>query len=85
MKRKHRTQSPKPVQFKIDATQCNLRIGDAVTPDTVVGTDVETGETVSAGCRGEVIGINFSGGEHALIVTIQPIPRRLTSSDGSRS
>jgi hypothetical protein len=49
-----------------------LRVGDAVTPETVVGTDVGTGETVTAGCRGEVIGVNFSGGEHALMVTIQP-------------
>jgi hypothetical protein len=76
MKRNVRTQSPKPVQFKIEASKCSLREGDLVTPGTVVGTDVETGETVTAGCHGKVMGVSFSGGQHALIVTIQPAAQR---------
>jgi hypothetical protein len=76
MKQTRRTRSPRPVQFKIEATRCNLRVDDEVTPDTVVGTEVQTGQTVTAGCRGKVIGVNFSGGEHALVVTIQPTARR---------
>ena len=71
-----RPRSPKPVQFKIEANKCSLRVGDSVTPDTVVGTAVETGETVIAGCHGKVIGVHFSGGEHALIVTVHPKAQR---------
>ena len=70
MKQKPRTRSPKPVQFKIEASRCSLRVGDSVTPDTVIGTDAETGKTVTVGCHGKVMGVHFSGGEHALIVTI---------------
>ena len=39
-------------------------------PDTIIGEDWETGEPVEAGCSGVVEHVAFSGGEHALIVTI---------------
>jgi hypothetical protein len=64
--------SLKPAQFKVEASRCNLCVGDLVSPDTVIGTDIETGETVITGCRGQVVAVNFSGGEHALMVIIQP-------------
>ena len=64
--------SPKPVQFRIEASRCNVRIGDSVTPDTVVGTEHETGKTLTAGCHGKVIAVHFSGGEHTLTLHIQP-------------
>ena len=58
--------------FKIDASRCDLRIGDRVTPETKVGEDFETGETVKAGCHGEVEGINFIADDHALVIGIRP-------------
>ncbi len=50
---------------------CNLRIGNQVSPQTVVGIDHGSGEMVTAGCRGRVVAVTFSGGEHALFVVIE--------------
>ena len=58
-------------EFKVDATQCDLQIGDRVTHDTVIGKDFETDETVTAGCRGRVVAVNFNAGDHALMILIQ--------------
>ncbi len=57
--------------FKIDASQCNLRVGDMVEPETVIGMDFETGETVRAGRHGQVKAVSFSGGGHALTIVIR--------------
>jgi hypothetical protein len=38
----------------------------------MVGEDLETGETVKAGCHGRVEAISFSGDDHALVVVISP-------------
>ncbi len=65
---------PRCIRFKIEASLCNLRIGDEVSPQTVVGIDNESGETVTAGCHGRVVAVTFSGGEHALIVVIETTP-----------
>ncbi len=45
-----------------------------MSPQTVVGIDHESGEMVTAGCHGRVVGGTFIGGEHALIVVIETIP-----------
>jgi hypothetical protein len=52
-----------------------LKVGDRVTPETLVGTDWETGKSVAAGVHGEVVGVNFLGGEHAFLVFIRPDSR----------
>lgn len=73
--RAHMTQDkilPDRILFKIGASRCDLRIDDRVTPETVVGEDFETGETVKAGCHGRVEGINFIADDHALVVAIRP-------------
>lgn len=57
--------------FKIEASRCDLRTGDPVSPETVVGEDIETGETVHAGCHGTVEAISFAGADHALVVLIR--------------
>lgn len=62
-----------PIQFRIEADRCALRIGTPVTPDTVVGTDYETGTTLTAGCHGIVVAVGFSGRDHSLVVQVQPI------------
>ncbi|MBC8446953.1 MAG: YibE/F family protein [Chloroflexi bacterium] len=64
--------SPDPILFKIGASRCDLRVGDRVTPETTVGEDFETGETVKAGCHGRVEGISFIADDHALVVVIRP-------------
>jgi hypothetical protein len=64
--------SSDPILFKIDASRCDLRVGDRVTPETTVGEDFETGEIVKAGRHGQVEAISFSGDDHALIVVISP-------------
>ncbi|MGO9122119.1 MAG: hypothetical protein ACLQPD_31475 [Desulfomonilaceae bacterium] len=69
---KHRNSSvPRHVRFKIAATRCDLRIGDEVSPETIVGVDYESGEILTAGCHGRVEAVTFSGGEHSLIVVIE--------------
>ncbi|MEZ4526593.1 MAG: hypothetical protein R2941_11795 [Desulfobacterales bacterium] len=57
--------------FKIDASRCFVKADDDVSPDTEIGTDYESGETVRAGCRGNVTAVLFSGAEHALTVKIR--------------
>lgn|GEM_PF-3711732 len=59
------------IEFKIDASRCWLRVGDPVTPDTVIGTDATTKKVIKAGQYGWVTGIFFSGGEHTLTIFIQ--------------
>jgi hypothetical protein len=57
--------------FKIDASLCNLRVGDTVEPETVIGMDFETGEMVRARRHGRVEAVSFSGGGHALTIVIR--------------
>ena len=64
------------ILFKIDASRCDLRVSDPVTPETTVGEDFETGEIVKAGCHGQVEAVSFSGDDHALIVVISPVGNR---------
>jgi high-affinity nickel permease len=68
------------IEFKIDASRCWLRVGDPVTPDTVIGIDATTRKVIKAGQYGRVTGILFSGGEHTLTILIQmyhicPMPK----------
>jgi hypothetical protein len=57
--------------FKVDASRCDLRIGDLVDEETIVGEDFETGEILKAGLRGRVQSIGFDAGDHALIITVR--------------
>ncbi|MGQ9556077.1 MAG: YibE/F family protein [Anaerolineae bacterium] len=58
--------------FKVEASRCNLRVDDEVTPETVIGWHPETGEPVRAGIHGRVTDVAFRGGEHTLIVLVSP-------------
>ena len=40
-------------------------------PETVLGIDAESGETITAGCHGVVEAVGFMGGEHVLSVIIR--------------
>jgi hypothetical protein len=62
------------VAFKIEASQCDLRVGDLVSPETVVGRDLESGELVQAGVYGQVMGVHFSSADHALVVLVRAEP-----------
>jgi hypothetical protein len=59
------------ILFKIDASRCDLRVGDAVMPETIIGEDFETHARVRAGCCGRVKGISFDPMDHALLVMIE--------------
>jgi hypothetical protein len=59
------------MMYSIDASWSNVAVGQPVAPETVIGKDLETGETLLAGVDGRVQGVHFSGGEHALIVLVQ--------------
>jgi uncharacterized membrane protein len=58
--------------FKVKAQLFLLQVGDRVTPDTVVGQDVQLGAPVRAGRFGQVRFIGFAGDDQTLIVAIQP-------------
>jgi hypothetical protein len=58
--------------FKIDASRSSLRVGDLVTPDTVIGEDWATADLVKAGVEGTVEAISFSGVDHALLILVRP-------------
>jgi hypothetical protein len=40
-----------------------------------VGIDFRNGKSVAAGVHGAVVGVDFLGGEHALLVSIRPDSR----------
>jgi hypothetical protein len=72
MPRSRRTAHPRQIQFKIEASRSDLKVGDRVTPETIVGVDWDTGKCVAAALHGEVVGVTFLGGEHAFLVFIRP-------------
>ncbi len=65
--------APLPILFKIEASRCDLQIGDPVTPETLIGQAWDTGEPVLAGRQGTVEAISFNSDHHALVVVIRPI------------
>lgn len=71
MKNQNPSSFPQFRMFKIDAARCSVKADDEVSPDTEIGADYESGETVRAGCRGKVTAVSFSGREHALMVKIR--------------
>jgi hypothetical protein len=62
---------PNRILFKIEASRCALRVDDRVTPETTIGEDFETGETLQAGCHGYVEAIHFDASDHAFFVVIR--------------
>jgi hypothetical protein len=63
-------ESVRQFMFIIEASQCELRLGDHVTPETVIGKGIKTGEVMMAGCHGQVKAITFDPFNHALLVVI---------------
>ena len=57
-------------RFIIEASQCELRLGDHVMPETIIGRDIKTGEIVKASCHGQVKAITFDAANHSLLVLI---------------
>jgi hypothetical protein len=61
-----------PVCLRIDASWCAVQVGDPVMPETIIGSNRETGEKVRAGVRGRVEAISSNGAVHTLVILIQP-------------
>ena len=57
-------------KFEVEASQCELRIGTKVTPETVVGRDYETNELIKAGTYGRVTTVHFNPAHHSLLITV---------------
>ncbi|MCX7840415.1 MAG: hypothetical protein N2559_13330 [Anaerolineae bacterium] len=60
------------IPFEIDANRYNVRIGDWVSPQTIIGADFATGAAIRAGCYGQVIGVAYSGGSPILTIFVRP-------------
>ncbi len=60
------------VYYKIDASVCGLRINDRVTPETIIGYDFLTHESVMANCSGIVYDIMVIGRDFSLVIAISP-------------
>jgi hypothetical protein len=56
--------------YKVDAEHCNLRIGDLVDEETIVGNDVRSGKAMKAGLNGRVQSMIFNKKDHALIIAV---------------
>jgi hypothetical protein len=70
------------VMYKIDASRCDLRVGDLVAPGRMIGQDLETGSTLESDAHGQVEGVYFSGADHALVILIRmSAPRVLAEGD----
>jgi len=67
--------SPFAIPFEVDASRYSVRIGDRVSPQTIIGEDFATGNMVQAGCHGRVIGVAYSGGSPILTIFVQPDAR----------
>jgi hypothetical protein len=60
--------------FKIDASRCDLQVGDHVSPGQLIGEDAGTGKQLKADRDGLVTAISFSGADHALLVLVKTKP-----------
>jgi hypothetical protein len=65
------------VPLDIDSNSCNIRLGDFVTPRTVIGSDSASGDLVQAGCYGTIMAVHFSGGSHSMTVFVETENRLL--------
>jgi hypothetical protein len=72
MKTELKVEVPTLKMFKIDASRCDLRVGDHVISETTVGEDFATRELVRAECSGVVEAVNWSADDHALFVWVRP-------------
>jgi hypothetical protein len=66
-----RATRPELKLFKVNASQCNVAVGDHVVAETPVGRDFTTGDELQAGCLGVVEAVNWSADEHALFVWVR--------------
>ena len=66
---------PEAVLFKIDAEQCDLRVGDLIAPGTVIGDACTTGDALEAKHEGLVEAINSCSEDHALFIWLSPVRR----------
>jgi hypothetical protein len=57
--------------YEIAATNCTLSPGDAIKPDTVIGSNPVTGELVRAGVHGRVKTIYFNSINKIMVITIK--------------
>jgi hypothetical protein len=57
------------VHFKVDVTQCNLKAGDKIVPETVIGIDPVSGTYVYADCYGQITSLNPSSDHQTSRVT----------------
>lgn len=71
VKRRLDVTAPKLKLFKVNADECNLRVGDHVITQTTVGRDFSTGEVLAAGCNGVVEMVNWSADDDALFVWVR--------------
>ena len=71
MNKRSKAALPELKLFKVNASQCNLNVGDHVIAQTAVGSDFATGDTLQAGCNGVVEAVNWSADEHALFVWVR--------------
>ncbi len=85
MRRTSKAALPELKLFKINASQCNLSVGDHVIAKTTVGQDFTTGEALQAGCKGVVEAVNWSADEHALFVWVRVSNDRQTITRPHRS
>jgi hypothetical protein len=81
MNRRLQAAFPAHKLFKIDASNCNLRVGDHVIAETTVGRDFRSGGALKAGCRGVVEAVNWSADDHALFVWVRVSPLVAESQD----
>jgi hypothetical protein len=71
MNKRSKAALPELKLFKVNASQCNLGVGDHVIAKTTVGKDFVTGHALLAGCNGVVEAVNWSADEHALFVWVR--------------
>jgi hypothetical protein len=57
--------------FKVDASRCNVRVGDDVAPGTTVGTSFASGEPLRPRCSGVVEDIKRCSDDHALFFWVR--------------
>jgi hypothetical protein len=58
------------IVHRVDASVCNVRIGQQVRPDTIIGRDPQTGSVQCAEKDGTVTRMWFDGAAHVLMVVV---------------
>ncbi len=62
------TQSMTYRKYEVDSAKCNVKIGESVSPETIIGRHYASGQPVRAGISGQIATIYFNPMHDSLLI-----------------